>query len=109
MTMADKDLDLILRAARDDTTPLGDGLRARILADAVPAAIAQAASGADRVRAWIGGLVGVPAAAVLGLWLGMAQPTVVLEFVPADVGVDTADAALMDEIFGTVWSEEDAG
>ena len=103
MTMADKDLDLMLRAARDDTTPLGDGLRARILADAVPAAVAQAASGADRVRAWIGGL------AVLGLWLGMAQPTVVLEFVPADVGVDTADAALMDEIFGTVWSEEDAG
>ena len=82
MTMADKDLDLMLRAARDDTTPLGDGLRARILANAVPAPIAQAASGADRVRAWIGGL---------------------------DVGVDTADAALMDEIFGTVWSEEDAG
>ncbi|MEM7641323.1 MAG: hypothetical protein AAF366_02205 [Pseudomonadota bacterium] len=90
-----------LADAADDTTPLSDGLRAAILADA--ARVAAPPGG----RPWLAGLLaGLPAAAA-GLWLGLAQPALVLQLVPglATPQADDTEIALLDDVFG-VWEDD---
>lgn len=99
--MAGHDIDTLLRAARDDTAPVGPDLRARILAD-VPAPVRVPDFGA-RFGGWLGGLVAMPGAVLLGLWLGLAQPGAVLEFVPGTAAQN--EMALLDDVFGTVWAD----
>ncbi|WP_179381433.1 hypothetical protein [Jannaschia marina] len=107
--MNDDDLDRLLRAARDDEAPLGDGLRARLLDDATRATTARP-SARRSPWSWIGGALGVPTAAVLGLWLGLAQADVVLSYVPLTDGTLAAtETELLDGVFGTVWMEGDTG
>lgn len=103
---------LLDHLARDEA-PLGSPLRARILADH---AAATAAPARPRYwRGWLAGaLAGLPAAAA-GLWIGAAQPALVLGVVPGietGVGVPSApsagaggDGALLDEVFGS-WEDE---
>lgn len=105
--MTDDGLDGMLRAARDDTAPLDGGLRARILADA--AVQTAPAPRPGRLRDWLGGVIGVPTAAALGLWLGVAQADVVRAYVPGAAGMGTADAVLLDEVFGAAWIEGETG
>lgn len=104
--MTDDDIDALLRSARDDTAPLGPDLRARILAD-LPGPVATGPGFGARLGGWIGGLVAMPGAALLGLWIGLAQPATVLEFVPGTnaAGATVEDTALLDDVFGTVWSD----
>lgn len=101
--MTDDDLDLMLRAARDDTAPLGQGLRARILADATTQTTPVPAR--ERFLGWLGGFVGVPTAALLGLWIGIAQADVVLSYVPSTAVASADEVALLDDVFGAAWIE----
>ncbi|MEM8850298.1 MAG: hypothetical protein AAGE03_09715 [Pseudomonadota bacterium] len=100
MTEDDRIAALLADAARE-TAPLPDGLRAAILADA-----AQVAAPPPR-RAWLAGLVaGLPAAAA-GLWLGLAQPALVLQLMPG-LSVqppDDTEVALLDDVFGR-WEDD---
>ncbi|MEM7490423.1 MAG: hypothetical protein AAF390_14975 [Pseudomonadota bacterium] len=97
--MSDEDrIERLLAEAAADATPLPRDLRAAILADA-------AAAGAPSSRwTWLAGLAaGLPAAAT-GLWLGLAQPALVLQVVPG-LTAPAADMALLDEVFGT-WEDD---
>ena len=88
-------------SARDDA-PLEDAFRARLLADA-PRPVR---------RRWrlplprLAGLAGLPAATLAGLWIGLAQPDVVMVLV---AGSAVADDALLGEVFGTGWIELEDG
>ena len=81
--------------ARDDA-PLEAPFRARLLADA-PRSVR---------RRWhvplprLAGLAGLPAATLAGLWIGLAQPDMVIGLVP---GPAVADDALLGEVFGEVF------
>ncbi|CTQ48794.1 hypothetical protein [Jannaschia donghaensis] len=105
--MDDDDLDHMLRAARADTVPLGDGLRARILADAARRPAPAPKSGL--LPAWLGGILGVPTAAALGLWIGVAQADLVLTYMPGTSISSEGEAALLDDVFGTAWIEGETG
>jgi hypothetical protein len=105
--MTDDDLNTMLRAARTDTAPLGDGLRARILADAALQTTPEPRP--SRLRGWLSGLIGVPTAAALGLWIGIAQADVVLTYVPGSDLTGDADVTLMDDVFGTDWAIGETG
>lgn len=110
------DLDTLLASARDDTAPLGADLRTRILAQAPARSPAPSRGGriGARIGGWVGGLVAMPGAALLGLWVGLAQPAAVLGLMPitaplADgtaADATSAETALLGEVFGTVWADE---
>lgn len=94
----DERIDALLARAADDATPLSDALRTAILADA-----AEIVAPPPR-RPWLAGLAaGLPAAAT-GLWLGLAQPALVLQIVPITGLQDGMETALLDEVFGT-WED----
>ncbi len=98
----DREIEAMLRGMAADEAPLPPGLRAAIVADA--GEVAAARTGPRRWR-WLAGwgpVVGAPAAALCGLWLGIAQPTLVLEAIP---GIDATEAgdALLSDIYGSDW------
>lgn len=99
--MREDDLDDLLRAVRDDTAPVPEALRVRIVAEAGHVAAPSRSLG---LRGWLGGLIGVPGAALLGLWLGAVQPALVFDVLP-----ETQSTVLLDEVFGAAWMQGDAG
>lgn len=109
--MVDPDqIEALLADMENDTAPLSDTLRSAILADA--AAVAETKAPAATVPWWRrtslwGGALGVPLAALCGLWLGIAQPSLVLQAVPGlDVAVDeTTDDTLFDDLYGSSWED----
>ncbi|WP_371157570.1 hypothetical protein [Jannaschia sp. 2305UL9-9] len=90
----------------DDTVPLGDDLRARLIADAPVPPAPQAWWRTLGVGLW-GGALGVPLAAVCGVWLGIAQPALVLQSVPglSQATEEVASDGLLDDVYGTSWEE----
>ncbi|MEM9795268.1 MAG: hypothetical protein AAF919_02195 [Pseudomonadota bacterium] len=78
-----------LVALEEAAEPLPPSLRGAILTDAAEA-------NAVRGLPWRIWLTGLPAA-LAGLWLGLAQPALVLQTVP-DLSGD--DVALLEEVFG---------
>ena len=107
--MTDDDLDRMLGAARDDAVPLGDAFRARLLTDAAAPAVPVPRRRRDELRGWLGALVGVPAAAALGLWIGIARPDAVLPYLPLEDDGPVEETALLDDVFGTGWIEGETG
>ena len=107
--MTDDELDRMLRAARDDAVPLGEPLRARVLADAAAPAVPVPRRRRDELRGWLGALVGVPAAAALGLWIGIARPDAVLPYLPTGEASPVEETALLDDVFGAAWIEGETG
>ncbi len=121
--MTDGDIDALLAAAREDIAPIGADLRARILADAPDRSRATRPDERSAGRLdgplgrWLGGLVAIPGAALLGLWIGLAQPAAVLDLLPQATALDVlsagdvesedtgAEAALLGEVFGTAWAD----
>ncbi|SDZ23782.1 hypothetical protein SAMN05444004_10875 [Jannaschia faecimaris] len=104
--MKNDDLEMLLQTAREDTAPLRDALRARILDDAARQAAPAPRPG--RLLGWLGGFVGLPTAAVLGLWLGITQADLVLIYVPGAATTEI-DALLLDDVFGATWIEGETG
>ena len=105
--MTDDDLDRMLGAARDDAVPLGDAFRARLLTDAAASVVPPPYR--TRLRGWLGALVGVPAAAALGLWIGIARPDAVLPYLPLGGEEPVEETALLDDVFGAGWIEGETG
>lgn len=106
-TMIDqRDIEIWLSEMGDDTVPLGDGFRASLIA-AAPAPKASIAWWRRiGISGWSGAL-GVPLAALCGVWLGIAQPALVLQAVPGmEVSTsDTVSDGLYDDIYGSNWEE----
>ncbi len=90
--MTEDPLDTLLARARDDTAQPSDALRARVVTDAVRV------TAPVRRPFWrgLGGWIGLPGAALLGLWLGAAQPALVFEMMPGLA----SETALLDDVFG---------
>ena len=105
-----RELDTLLAEMSDDTAPLPGRLRQAILADAAEVA---SAAGPHRAVPWWrsmglwGGVLGTPLAALCGVWLGIAQPALVLQAVP---GMSLSDSAasedpLLDDVYGSSWED----
>ncbi|SFI56911.1 hypothetical protein [Jannaschia pohangensis] len=105
------DLDALLTAARGDDAPLPQGLRARVLADHARVTAPVRPVGGFGLRGWLAGIVGVPGAAVLGLWLGLAQPDLFYGILPdggvVDGGLAEEETVLLEDLFGTDWTQGD--
>jgi len=106
MTRSDhiSEIEAALADLSRDETPLDPAFRARLLADA-------AATTVRPRRRWgrlpeLIGLAGLPAAALVGVWLGLANPSLVLMATPWEVASD--DGALLDDVFGGAWVSLDA-
>ncbi len=114
MTQQDDDLDDLFAAAAVNPARPSDALIARILADA-DALLSRPASPAPRpgwfatLADWFGGgmsLAGMSAAALTGLYLGIAQPvplTGLTELVTGTAALDSLDLMPSN---GALWAQE---
>jgi hypothetical protein len=118
--MAEDDLlDGLFAEASGRRAPLSDGLMARIQADAdahqprprpAPVAIGKAAGGSwfGTLADWFGGgiaLAGMSAAAVSGLYLGLAQPAALLSLSEAVTGGTVESVELLPDLASN-WAME---
>jgi hypothetical protein len=114
MTPQDDDLDDLFATAAASQARPSDALFARILADADawqprPAAPAPRPGWLATLADWFGGgfsLAGMSAAALTGLYLGIAQPvplTGLTEFVTGSVTLDSLDLMPSN---GALWAQE---
>lgn len=98
-------LEAALADLADDEVALRPAFRDQLLADAAQVTAPAPSRPWARVVEWFG-LAGLPAAALAGAWLGVANPTLILQANPWDasalVEVDEDDALLAD-IFGESW------
>ncbi|UWQ19259.1 hypothetical protein [Jannaschia sp. M317] len=101
------EIEALLRNMGDDTVPLGAALRSAVIEDAIAMA-PRPVPWWRSISLW-GGALGAPVAALCGLWLGIAQPALVLQAVP---GMDlsatealTDGEALLDDIYGGSWED----
>lgn len=115
MTQQDDDLDALFTAAAAEPALPSDALVARILADANALQPRPAAAPVPRpswfatLADWFGGgmsLAGMSAAALTGLYLGIAQPVPLnglTEFVTGSATLDSLDLLPSN---GALWAQE---
>lgn len=106
-----KALEAALADLAQDEVALSPDFRSRLLSDAARVTRPRPVGGMAWFRDWIG-FAGLPAAAVMGAWLGIVNPSLVLEVTPwqsgdtsgaVDVDTGTEDNTLIVEVFGGAW------
>lgn len=115
MTHTD-DLDTMFAAAAAQRVAPSDALLTRIHADAdalqprpVPPAVAIRRGWFDTLADWFGGgmsLAGMSAAALTGLYLGVAQPVPLTALTELVTGTTTLDSLDLLPSTGTLWTQE---
>ncbi|MEL6585295.1 MAG: dihydroorotate dehydrogenase [Pseudomonadota bacterium] len=107
--MDDRDIDRLLAEMAQDEAPVPTALRTAIVEDAVSVAAPVGPATQGGLLRWLsgwGGAMGVPVAAMAGLWIGIAQPSAVLLAVPGlteGAAVPTEADLVLAEVFGDNW------
>lgn len=100
-----KALEAALADLAGEEVALDPSFRATLVADAARVTAPPPARPWAKLAEWLG-LAGLPAAALAGAWLGIANPALVMQVSPWDSTLsasDVEDEAFLDEVFGGSW------